>query len=180
MGIGDGQNDFHFYTINEIILNNKVIKKNAGLVDEEGDHGNILREDQFSIYFKERFVVIEFKIEGQHYEEGNIDVDFNFRKAFTLSFSYGTSFKFEIIPNGNKLRYSEENTTFNPISQNNSIIYSGTYEFKDEDYNKDEFVKEYKREDPEFNPEELADFEIKCKWLEKKYSKFLPSKIFLE
>lgn len=104
-----------------------------------------------NLNLKDIFNTIEFKIELEVLEQFKNDdqsnryvFNFDFSMFFNINSIYGTYFKFEIIPNDNKIYFYREETKIKGITKKNQIVYSGLYDIKEEDFNKEEFIKEAK------------------------------------
>ena len=131
--------DYLDFKYKEITVNeNKISQlKEKNEMDKEKDYFYIKNDLSKSctacnLNLKDKFNIIEFKIEVEVLEQFRNDKQSN-RYAFNFDFSmffdinsiYGTSFKFEIIPNDNKIYFYRDDTKIKGITKKNKIVYSG-------------------------------------------------------
>ena len=179
--------DYLDFKYKEITVNeNKISQlKEKNEMDKEKDYFYIKNDLSKSctacnLNLKDKFNIIEFKIEVEVLEQFRNDKQSN-RYAFNFDFSmffdinsiYGTSFKFEIIPNDNKIYFYRDDTKIKGITQKNLIVYSGLYDIKEEDFNKEEFIKEAK----ELWDEDISkenDKNIYDIWYDEKLKQLIP------
>ena len=164
----------------------KEIKVNGKQIDQIKDKKEIKLDKEFfylknsspnsqiafHLICKDKLIIIEYKIEIEVFENYKNDDKANrfifsvdYRPLFNVSFNNGSAFRFEVVPNDNKIYFYEENTKTKCITKNNLYIYSGFYDFGAEDFNKEAFIKEMK----EKNDEDISNLETKKiidKWVE--------------
>lgn len=142
------------FTINNTLLNNaRENPENNG--EDKNVYGYYISspdELDFHYLFKETFALFELECES------NESVDF-FRLDCSefLSgqrFVYGSSFKYEIILNGNKIKFSNDNIKYK--INKDKIIFEGYLDHNKENYNEEQYIKMKKEGDEDFDINDMS------------------------
>ena len=179
----------YFYTgdipivlIEELKINDKIISKK-----EESNNNMDIDDDyyistnefiEFKFKADKSLILIEFKFEGIPDSE-NGSFCFDPKNIFKLNFQYGTSFIYEVVPNGHMIEFSKSRTTIKQIVDKNKMIYKGNYNINKDDYNDKKYIKEKKKKDKSYNKDDETFYERFKEWINKKINLFLPQIIYV-
>ena len=174
--------------IKQFKINNKIVKKEKKKLGEEPPDIN---EDEkvvdgyyvsdkkflgFFYTFKGNFGLYEFECES------NDSLDYfrlncNDLGDINEHLTYGSSYKYEIILNGNKIRFLDND--FKYKIENDKIILKGIIDGNKDNYNEEKFAQLAKKNNEE-RLLESDDEEFKLKyWAEFRFKEFIPDKMKL-
>jgi len=174
--------------IKQFKINNKIVKKEKKKLDDEPHNsdeeekvvdGYYVSDKKFLGFFycfRGTFGLYEFECEsndGMDYFRLNCNDLGNIMKRLT----YGSSYKYEIILNGNKIKFLDED--FKYKIENDKIILKGIIDGNKDNYNEEKFVQLAKKNDRE-NVIGSDDDEFNLEhWTEFRFKEFVPDKMKL-
>ena len=173
--------------VKQFKINNNIVKKEKKKLDEdvqEDDNNKVVdgyfvsdkKNLEFYYCFKADFGLFEFDCES------NDDLDYfrlncNDLGEINEHLTYGSSYKYEIILNGNKIKFLDED--FKYKIENDKIILKGIIDGNKDNYNEEKFAQLAKKNNEE-RLLESDDEEFKLKyWAEFRFKEFIPDKMKL-
>jgi len=163
------------FTINNTLLNNASENPENNDENKYGYYISSSDELDFHYNFYETFALFELDCES------NESVDF-----FKLDcsefisgqyFKYGSSFKYEIILNGNKIKFS--NDGFKYKINNDKITFEGYLDHNRDNYNEEEYIKMKKKENEDFDINDKSMDRRFYEWEYLRKDELIPFKMYL-
>ena len=172
-------NDIPIILIEELKMNDKTISKKVKGNDTKDENYYISTKEyiEFNLKTDKSLILIEFKFEGIPDSE-NGSFCFDPRSVFKLQFQYGTSFDYEIVPNGHMIEFYKSKTTIKQIVDKNKLIYKGFYDINIDNYNDNKYIKEKKKKDKSYDQNQDTFYDRYKEWINKKIDLLLPKIIY--
>ena len=161
-----------YKNIDEIPENERKIsykyKYNSNLNDEKvhGYYVSTLNELELNYAYKGTFGVYEFVCESTGVRDY---FDLNYLYLLNFNLDIGSSFKYEIILNGNKIKFSNPDFQYKII--NDKIIFDG---YLDE-YDEQKYIALKKKKDPDFDINEDSENYRHWNWKSDREDELIPN-----
>ena len=173
--------------VKQFKINNSIVKKEKKKLDEdvEEDENNKVVDGyfvsdkknlEFYYCFKADFGLFEFDCESND-ELDYFRLNCNDLGEINEHIAYGSSYKYEIILNGNKIKFMDED--FKYKIENDKIILKGIVDGSKDNFNQNLFVELAKKNDNE-RIIQSDDEEFKLHhWIEMRFKQFVPENMKL-